>query len=522
MEHLKKIKELNELRKKGILTDEEFESEKKKILGSEVSPHHEVEFKANDTAPREAIKSSEILSDRIEVESKAILEAFLDNQSIQNVESSTEIPSQKAEIIPKKTEIIRNNKRRNLILSFALLSSFFILWFNMSDFTKHNWGCHLNHGRSCLKLAYDYEYANGVSFDREKVLEFYEKACQLEDGGGCASYGYAYLTGKGTPIDKEKAFEYFEKSCRLDSDWGCAILGSAYSVGIGTSVDKGKAFESYEKSCQLEDGDGCSGVGYAYQFGIGISVNSEKAFEFYEKSCGFESGVGCSNLGESYRDGLGTNVNREKAFDLFEKACKLDIGGGCYFLGTAYRDGIGVSINLAKAKEYIKKGCEIGWEGDKEYCQNNQTNLFPKIEFKKINAELFQVVEISSEAMGSNLLPDKIIKSINIDLQNVYVKSFDGSTWATYKIDSEPIKSLVVNKGEGLFLQGKEIRLYIGNVGVTKIFYNNELINAPSISGVKSLVFPRESSSKYMLPLFPKGLDDILYTSEEYISRMVE
>jgi len=57
-------------------------------------------------------------------------------------------------------------------------------------------------------------------------------------------------------------------------------------------------------------------------------------------------------------------------------------------------------------------------------------------------------------------------------------------------------------------------------VNVTKIFYNNYLIETPTKSGVKSLIFPEESNSKYQMPLFPKAKDDILYTAEDYIKRM--
>ncbi len=37
---------------------------------------------------------------------------------------------------------------------------------------------------------------------------------------------------------------------------------------------------------------------------------------------------------------------------------------------------------------------------------------------------------------------------------------------------------------------------------------------------MKSLVFPEENSSKYLLPLFPKAKDDIFYTAEDYVKRM--
>ncbi len=145
---------------------------------------------------------------------------------------------------------------------------------------------------------------------------------------------------------------------------------------------------------------------------------------------------------------------------------------------------------------------------------------FPTIEFKKLKGKLFQVKTDAPENNDSNLLPETVKRSANSSLQNVYIRAVEGNTWVSYKIDTQPIGSVIINKGGELYLQGSEIRLFLGNVNVTRIFYNNYLIETPTKSGVKTLVFPEESNSKYMQPLFPKAKDDILYTSEDYIKRM--
>jgi hypothetical protein len=124
------------------------------------------------------------------------------------------------------------------------------------------------------------------------------------------------------------------------------------------------------------------------------------------------------------------------------------------------------------------------------------------------------------ENSDETLLPKQIKDSMNSDLQNLYIRAVEGNTWLSYKIDNNPIESVIINKGNDLLLQGTEIRIFLGNVNVTRIFYNNYLIETPTKSGVKSLVFPEESNPKYQLPLFPKAKDDILYTAEEYIKRM--
>ncbi len=145
---------------------------------------------------------------------------------------------------------------------------------------------------------------------------------------------------------------------------------------------------------------------------------------------------------------------------------------------------------------------------------------FPTIDFRKIRGKLFSVKTNAPENNDSTLLPPAIKDSMNSNLQNIYIRAVDGNTWLSYKIDNNPIESVIINKGNDLFLQGNELRIFLGNVNVTKIFYNNYLIDTPTKSGVKSLIFPEESNSKYQLPLFPKATDDILYTSEEYIKRM--
>jgi cytoskeleton protein RodZ len=144
---------------------------------------------------------------------------------------------------------------------------------------------------------------------------------------------------------------------------------------------------------------------------------------------------------------------------------------------------------------------------------------FPPVDFKKVKGKLYNVRTEISESEGA-LLPDNIRTSNTSGLQNVYITAPAGNTWLSYKIDNNPIESVIISKGKDLFLQGNEIRVFLGNVNVTKIFYNNNLIDTPTKSGVKSLIFPEESNSKFLLPLFPKAKDDILHTSEEYMKRM--
>jgi len=145
---------------------------------------------------------------------------------------------------------------------------------------------------------------------------------------------------------------------------------------------------------------------------------------------------------------------------------------------------------------------------------------YPTIEFRSVRGKLFTILPDAPENNDESLLPKPIKDSMDSNLQNVYIKALTGNTWLSYKIDNNPIESVIIKQDSDLFLQGEEIRIFLGNANVTKIFYNNYLISAPTKSGVKSLIFPEESNSKFKLPLFPKATDDILHTSEDYQKRM--
>jgi cytoskeleton protein RodZ len=145
---------------------------------------------------------------------------------------------------------------------------------------------------------------------------------------------------------------------------------------------------------------------------------------------------------------------------------------------------------------------------------------FPKKDFRKISTRLFVVMNEAPENQDEKILPSRIKSAFNRDMENIYVVATEGNTWLSYQVDGSPIESVILEKGKDLFLQGKEVLMFLGNVKVTKIFYQNRMIDAPTPTGFKSLIFPESQNSKHVLPLFPKAADDILYTAEEYQKRM--
>ena len=144
--------------------------------------------------------------------------------------------------------------------------------------------------------------------------------------------------------------------------------------------------------------------------------------------------------------------------------------------------------------------------------------VFPPKDFRKINLKLFAFQEADDETMA--LLNDEARERYDASLENVFINAFEGNTWLSYKVDDQSIESIKLEKGKSVFLQGKKVLLFFGNVKATHIFYQNKLIDAPTPTGFKSLIFPEKETKNHVLPLFPKAMNNVLYTSEEYIKRM--
>ena len=137
-----------------------------------------------------------------------------------------------------------------------------------------------------------------------------------------------------------------------------------------------------------------------------------------------------------------------------------------------------------------------------------------KYKFSPIKGDLFTYkTEISKSDL--KLLP----KSVQQDPspQKVYIKAMNGETWITYKVDDKPIRQLFLKKDKSLFIKGREMRIFLGNINATKIFVNNKPISYLSRTGVKSLVIPKRNTSKYQLPLFVFEDSGRARTSEEVI-----
>ncbi|UZO27053.1 uncharacterized protein OCT59_019262 [Rhizophagus irregularis] len=197
----------------------------------------------------------------------------------------------------------------------------------------------------------------GISINKQKAFELYQKAAYLGNSFGINSLGYCYQNGIGTDIDKKKAFELYQKAADLGNSSGTNSLGYCYRNGIGTDIDKKKAFELYQKAADLGNLSGIYNLGYCYQNGIGTDIDKKKAFELYQKPADLGNSSGINSLGYCYRNGIGTDIDKKKAFELYQKAADLGNSSGIRY---CYQNGIGTDIDKKKAFELYQKAADLG------------------------------------------------------------------------------------------------------------------------------------------------------------------
>lgn len=151
--------------------------------------------------------------------------------------------------------------------------------------------------------------------------------------------------------------------------------------------------------------------------------------------------------------------------------------------------------------------------------QKTINGKFPFKKFSQAPTNTFEIIKDSPEAADAELLPDNIRGAMVPGKQNVYIVALEGDTWIAYQTDNDPIKKYVLKKGRHVLIRGDVVKLFMGNYNVTKVFYNNQLINAFTKTGVKSLIFPEQAGKDLKLPLFPT-FQGRSYTSAEYIENM--
>ncbi|MBI2522178.1 MAG: helix-turn-helix domain-containing protein [Bdellovibrio sp.] len=150
-----------------------------------------------------------------------------------------------------------------------------------------------------------------------------------------------------------------------------------------------------------------------------------------------------------------------------------------------------------------------------------KTDGSKEINFRAITDTMYSYVEEGGGEALEKYVPKNIQAAIVKNKQNVYITAVDGDTWLTYKKDQEPVKRFTLTQNKSILLRANELRIFLGNANVARVFLNNKLLDISSKNGIKSLVIPKENASKYHFPLFIYE-NGQTFTSDEYIHKKNE
>lgn len=123
----------------------------------------------------------------------------------------------------------------------------------------------------------------------EASFPLYEREADIGNGQAAYMTGYMYYYGQGISANKEKAVEYLEKAAEADISAAVTLLGYIYETDEDFSADSEKAFMYYQKAADMGDGYGMYNLGVEYGWGKIVERDAEKAREWLTKAS--EAGV---------------------------------------------------------------------------------------------------------------------------------------------------------------------------------------------------------------------------------------
>ncbi|PKY24452.1 HCP-like protein [Rhizophagus irregularis] len=211
-----------------------------------------------------------------------------------------------------------------------------------------------------VRKQHVFDYINNHKL---KLNEIYKWLLNNQnDSNSIYFLGYFNYHGIEVKVNKQRALEFYQKAANLGNIIAQHNLSSMYIDGEGVDKNYGKAFELSEKLAEKEYISGINMLGYCYYHGIGTDANMGKAFELYKKVADFGSSYGMFNLGYCYENGVGTSVDKNKAFELYQMAANLGDDFAQYNLALMYEKGNGTEKDMDKAIYWYKKSAEQGDE----------------------------------------------------------------------------------------------------------------------------------------------------------------
>ena len=257
-------------------------------------------------------------------------------------ETPTETPQVKA-------EQPREKKSKRGYLVFAAIGVVLLLgviWFLTSS---------QNYSEKADKLRLENKF--------EEATVLYQKAADDNDAYGMWRLSKAYGNGDGIEFNKEKALEWLQKAADNGCEEALSDLAFAHLYGwYNLPIDTLKGVNLIKQLLQTSNNpyalSRCSMI-YADGYGKYFEKDYNEVYKVLQKVTDKEDPIYNRMMGLVYLNGSSSiDVDVEKAIEYLKKANELGDQTAAYHIGALYAEGKRLSKDYKKAIEWFNKGIE--------------------------------------------------------------------------------------------------------------------------------------------------------------------
>ena len=133
-----------------------------------------------------------------------------------------------------------------------------------------------------------------------KAFKLYSIAAKAGDVRAQNALSYLYFNGVGTVKDKEKGLEWLQKAANLKDKRACLDLGLMYLSGINLQKDDKKAFHYLSIASKKGDNDAKYNLALMYYNGAGVKQDTKKAASLLEELAKAGDRRAKQNIGRVY------------------------------------------------------------------------------------------------------------------------------------------------------------------------------------------------------------------------------
>ena len=211
-----------------------------------------------------------------------------------------------------------------------------------------------------LALAQAYDLGEGVLKDKEKAVQWWEKAAEHGNVSAQVSLGGIYSLGAGVPKNYAAAVRWWKKAAEQGDATAEGNLGTAYGLGMGVPKDEVESVRWHRKAAENGNAASQFSLGMFYLQGAGVPKNEAEGVKWLRKSADQGNSAGQFWLGAAYDSGTGVTKDTAEALRWYRKAGDQGYAAAQYNLGQAYNLGNGVEKDTAEAARWWQKAAEQG------------------------------------------------------------------------------------------------------------------------------------------------------------------